>query len=303
MTTITRRNGEAFHHGLQCSIRSTTGLSELITRIEAEHAAVGQALQSALAHAIACGELLIEAKRQVKHGEWRPWIEANCKVPARTARHYMALARKRKHLCDQNGNVLPISVHDAVETIKELRGHPYTLPYDPVEMEEFPSRGIAYVRLTEAEIQERREARRREWWHVRAWGGFGGALMGVIEFGRWSNPPAPRHVAKAAKAGKTPGLTAESLRAASALLTRYAEALERLEALTPAEPPVRPGNPKWHRPRARVHTSSGTSGTSGTSQTDVGDVDDVDDKVSSHAREACGLSSREAELAAGPPWK
>ena len=48
--------------------------------------------------AIACGELLIEAKRQVKHGEWRPWIEANCKVPARTARHYMALARRRKRL-------------------------------------------------------------------------------------------------------------------------------------------------------------------------------------------------------------
>ena len=35
------------------------GMRDLATRIEAEHAAVAQALQSALAHAIAAGELLI----------------------------------------------------------------------------------------------------------------------------------------------------------------------------------------------------------------------------------------------------
>ena len=39
------------------------GMRDLATRIEAEHAAVAQALQSALAHAIAAGELLIVAKR------------------------------------------------------------------------------------------------------------------------------------------------------------------------------------------------------------------------------------------------
>ena len=44
------------------------GMRDLATRIEAEHAAVAQALQSALAHAIAAGELLIVAKRQVQHG-------------------------------------------------------------------------------------------------------------------------------------------------------------------------------------------------------------------------------------------
>jgi Protein of unknown function (DUF3102) len=201
--------------------------SSLAARIDAEHAAVGQALQTALAHAIAAGELLNEAKRQVKHGEWQPWLEANCSVPALTARHYVALARRRKRLCDQNGNVLPISVHEAVEQIKELRRRSRSGgPDDPAEMEEWPSRGLAYVPLTKAEIEERREARIREWWHVRAWGGFGGKLEAVIELGRWSNPPAPRHVAKAAKAGKTPGLTAAALREAIALLTRYADALE-----------------------------------------------------------------------------
>ena len=133
-------------------------LSDLVARIEVEHAAVGQALGAALAHAIAAGEMLIVAKRQVQHGEWRPWLEANCSVPARTARHYMALARRRKRLCDQNGNVLPISVHAAIRQMKELGGTPMSLPYDPLEMEEFPSMGRQYVPLTEAEIQERREA-------------------------------------------------------------------------------------------------------------------------------------------------
>ena len=202
-------------------------LSDLVARIEVEHAAVGQALGAALAHAIAAGEMLIVAKRQVQHGEWRPWLEANCSVPARTARHYMALARRRKRLCDQNGNVLPISVHAAIRQMKELGGTPMSLPYDPLEMEEFPSMGRQYVPLTEAEIQERREARLREWWHVRAWGGFAGKLAAVIELGQWTNPPAPRHVAKAALAGKTPGLTAPALRATAAILVKYAEALER----------------------------------------------------------------------------
>jgi Protein of unknown function (DUF3102) len=201
-------------------------LSELITRIEAEHAAVGQALQSALAHAIACGELLIEAKRQVKHGEWRPWIEANCKVPARTARHYMALARKRKHLCDQNGNVLPISVHDAVETIKELRGWPHPWPYGPEDMSEFPSQtaGESWSGPLPSLM----------FWNV-PWGEFGVALKGVITLTQWRRPPAPHGVASAAKAGKTPGLTAESLRAASALLTSYADALAACDEAHPGD--------------------------------------------------------------------
>ena len=69
--------------------------SDLIGRIEAEHAAVGQALRSALAHPIAAGELLSMAKRQVRKdkGKWLAWLAANCTVPARTASHYMKTGR------------------------------------------------------------------------------------------------------------------------------------------------------------------------------------------------------------------
>ena len=187
-------------------------LSNLATRIEAEHAAVAHALQSALAHAIMAGELLIVAKRQVQHGEWRAWLEANCSVPARTARHYMALARRRKRLCDQNGNVLPISVHAAMDELKELGGRPHRWPYDPMEMEEFASSHAGP--------------------HESSWGGlswgvpFVEALQAVTRLTQ-CKPPKPCYVAKAALAGKTPGLTAAGLREAITLLTRYAEALER----------------------------------------------------------------------------
>jgi hypothetical protein len=73
-------------------------LTDLAQGIAAEHAAVATALQSALTHAIAAGELLIEAKAKVRHGQWLKWLAANCDIPKRTAAHYMALARNRESL-------------------------------------------------------------------------------------------------------------------------------------------------------------------------------------------------------------
>ncbi len=40
-----------------------------------------------------CGMLLIRAKGLLAHGEWIPWLKTNCKIPERTAREYMKLAR------------------------------------------------------------------------------------------------------------------------------------------------------------------------------------------------------------------
>ena len=179
----------------------TIALDSLARRIDAEHGQVATALQSALRHAISAGEMLIEAKRQVGHGQWLPWLAANCSVPARTATHYMALARQRKKLSDQNGNVLPISVHKAVQWLRLLAQSP-----EPSGEDDFP--GGRYA------------------WGSLSWGApFAEALQAVTRLPQL-NPPAPRYVVNAARAGKTPGLTAPALREAIALLTRYAEALE-----------------------------------------------------------------------------
>jgi hypothetical protein len=60
-------------------------LVDIATLIRREHEAVASSAKKALAHAIAAGELLIEAKKQVKHGEWLPWLGTNCEISERTA--------------------------------------------------------------------------------------------------------------------------------------------------------------------------------------------------------------------------
>lgn len=51
------------------------------------------AFQSAVEHAIRCGELLIEAKAALPHGSWGDWISENFPASNRTAQGYMRLAR------------------------------------------------------------------------------------------------------------------------------------------------------------------------------------------------------------------
>ena len=64
-----------------------------------DHLAAAEAeTKRGLEHAIAAGELLIEAKGLVDHGGWLPWLEANCRVGARQAQTFMRLARNRHKL-------------------------------------------------------------------------------------------------------------------------------------------------------------------------------------------------------------
>jgi hypothetical protein len=184
-------------------------LPHIARRIDAAHSAVAVALGSAIAHAITAGLLLIEAKRHVRRdkGKWLPWLEANCSVPARTASHYVRLAKHRTKLCDENGNVLPISVTEALLRLKH-----------PIEGAE-SGRGSGEHEWGEYEPW-------RGWGRL-AWGvPFVTALQAVTRITQ-ANPPAPRHVARAAREGKTPGLSASVLREAIALLMRYADALDR----------------------------------------------------------------------------
>jgi hypothetical protein len=51
-------------------------------------------LRSGLQHARQAGELLLEAKAKVKHGEWLPWLRNNCQIPERTAQAYRRIAAK-----------------------------------------------------------------------------------------------------------------------------------------------------------------------------------------------------------------
>jgi hypothetical protein len=74
---------------MKASCIGDNSLALLASRINAEHTAVASSLRQGLRHAMAAGELLIEAKALVKHGRWLPWLREHCEISDRTAQLYM----------------------------------------------------------------------------------------------------------------------------------------------------------------------------------------------------------------------
>jgi hypothetical protein len=97
-------------------------LSILAASINDHHRAANAATRRGLEHAIAAGALLLEAKELVAHhGEWLPWLQANCEVGPRQAQTYMRLARNR-HKLDAIKN--ESSAHLTIAAAEALVGRP-----------------------------------------------------------------------------------------------------------------------------------------------------------------------------------
>jgi len=80
-------------------------LRELVPLIDDELKA---AYQAGIAHYRAAGALLLEAKAQLRHGEFQPWLKRHFALSARSARDYMRLAEETASH-DNNGSALPFS--------------------------------------------------------------------------------------------------------------------------------------------------------------------------------------------------
>ncbi len=72
----------------------TKDLITLAIEINAWHAQAEAAIGRALEYALNAGQLLIQAKAQVQHGEWLPWLTTNFRGSDRTAQIYMRIARQ-----------------------------------------------------------------------------------------------------------------------------------------------------------------------------------------------------------------
>jgi hypothetical protein len=81
--------------GLAADVAKSNSLADLAARIRDEHDATIAALRSSVVHAMAAGDLLIEAKAQVPHGQWLLWFNKNCTMSERTGQLYMKLAKNR----------------------------------------------------------------------------------------------------------------------------------------------------------------------------------------------------------------
>ncbi len=66
---------------------------ELAREINAEHGHVETYKRNTIQHAIRCGELLLEMKRRVGHGNWLAWVGEHFEASERTARNYMEIAK------------------------------------------------------------------------------------------------------------------------------------------------------------------------------------------------------------------
>jgi len=92
----------------------SNSLADLAARIRAEHEATAEALRDSVAHAMVAGDLLIEAKAQVPHGQWLPWLAEHCAISERTAQLYMRTAKNRTTIEEQIRNgVADLSLNEA----------------------------------------------------------------------------------------------------------------------------------------------------------------------------------------------
>jgi hypothetical protein len=76
------------------STAASPPLADIAARINKAHDRASASARSTIEAAMEAGSLLIQAKDQVGHGGWLPWLKANTSVNKRTAQGYMKLARE-----------------------------------------------------------------------------------------------------------------------------------------------------------------------------------------------------------------
>lgn len=76
----------------------TAALTALADQINAAHRDAESAVRESLKHAKQAGELLLQAKAELPHGEFTEWVNGTCEFHPRTARRYMKLADRWEEL-------------------------------------------------------------------------------------------------------------------------------------------------------------------------------------------------------------
>lgn len=105
-------------------------LDNLATQIRLEHGRAMDLAKDALQHALEAGRLLIKVKTEVGHGNWLPWLGANCpEISTRQAQRYVRLAEKAPLLGDAT-RVSHLSIRGALALLSEPRAEPVALPFE-----------------------------------------------------------------------------------------------------------------------------------------------------------------------------
>lgn len=79
-----------------------------------------EAGKSMLEHAVKCGQALREAKDQLEHGQWIPWVAEHFEGSLSTAEHYMRLAKANSEHA-LNMDVSEQSIRAALNDLRAVR--------------------------------------------------------------------------------------------------------------------------------------------------------------------------------------
>jgi len=98
---------------------TTTTADELAPRINEEHDACVRCVEQFASHAFKAGDLLIEAKGLVPHGQWLDWLAEHTDLSERTAQAYMQMADRIP--VENRSTCCGLSMREILESIKAPR--------------------------------------------------------------------------------------------------------------------------------------------------------------------------------------
>lgn len=96
----------------------TDALATLAELINKAHTAVIRSLRTSVGRAIAVGELLHKAHKQVRYGQWENWVKTKTHISPRMASNYMRLAQLS---AEDRKRVSELGVRGALDAIAEAK--------------------------------------------------------------------------------------------------------------------------------------------------------------------------------------
>ena len=107
-------------------------LPVLAAEINQSHVLAMQHSGRAVQHALRCGDLLIEAKAKIPHGQWLPWLRQNVDFSERSVQAYMRVAVR---LGRNPQRVADLSLRDAMREVPR----PAAMGFAPRSMLNLPT--------------------------------------------------------------------------------------------------------------------------------------------------------------------
>jgi Protein of unknown function (DUF3102) len=109
----------------KAELKLEKNLAALADEINAESRAFISGLRTTLKHGIRAGERLVQAKDQLSHGEWIPWLRENVDVSVRSCQEFMRLYHHRVELEAKTRDSAHLSVSGALKEIAAPKETPH----------------------------------------------------------------------------------------------------------------------------------------------------------------------------------